>query len=262
MKQTSDTSFAPDWLALREPVDHAARDATLLARAGAGLVPKARVLDIGCGTGSTARAFEAAGCHDLRWQFFDQDSALLQIAAAQVSDADCLVGDIADVERLPMEGADLLTASALFDLMSETWITALILRAERFSLPIYAALSYNGVMHWQPSDPKDAEITEAFNAHQRRDKGSGPALGPDAAARFAQLATARGWQVAMADSDWQLGPEHALLQQTLVAGIAEAADEGGAQDALAWGERRGADAATSRAVIGHIDVLAIPGAAG
>ena len=43
--------FSADWLALREPADHAARDGDLLAAAAQ--VAGAVIVDLGCGTGST-----------------------------------------------------------------------------------------------------------------------------------------------------------------------------------------------------------------
>ena len=45
------------------------------------------------------------------------------------------------------------------------------------AIPLYAALSYDGRIAFTPSDPLDADIVAAVNAHQRTDKGFGPALG-------------------------------------------------------------------------------------
>ena len=258
MKQTSDTSFEPDWLSLREPADHAARDTALLERAGLELAAGATVLDLGSGTGSTARAFSAAGFQDVSWRFYDQDRGLLQIAEAQFPGAQCITSDIAIIESLAFDDVDLITASALFDLMSEEWITTLMVRAEKYNLPIYAALTYNGAMRWTPADPRDDKVVDAFNAHQRRDKGTGAALGPIAADTFARIATARGWRVSTAESPWQLDPTHTDLQVKLVEGIAKAADEAGANDALPWGKQRGANCGATM-VVGHTDVFAIPG---
>ena len=52
------SGFSPDWLALREPVDHRSRDAATAARltehfAGRQTVS---VVDLGCGAGSNIRA--------------------------------------------------------------------------------------------------------------------------------------------------------------------------------------------------------------
>lgn len=257
MKQTSETAFEPDWLGLREPADHAARDQELLARAAA-LAEGATVLDLGGGTGSTARAFSAAGHRQLGWRIFDNDPVLLQAAERGLPAADCIVGDLTKIEDLPFQEVSLITASALLDLMSEDWVTRLVARSEALGLPIYAALNYSGHMSWTPSDPRDDEVVRAFNTHQRRDKGTGPALGPTAGETLAEIASSRGWEVHIAESPWQLGAEQRALHETLLDGIAEAAHEAGAAEALAWGTERRATAALSTAVISHQDVLAIP----
>ena len=72
--------FSPDWLALREPVDHASRDAGLLAQAAACAGQGAIVVDLGSGTGSTARAFTGV---TWQWRFVDGDATLLDIAQAR-----------------------------------------------------------------------------------------------------------------------------------------------------------------------------------
>ncbi|MEY4985020.1 MAG: hypothetical protein RIR62_3286, partial [Pseudomonadota bacterium] len=93
--------FSADWLALREPADHAARDARLL-RAAAGVARhRAVVVDLGCGTGSTRRAFGdlLAGA---TWRMVDGDAALLARAGGE---GHCL--DLDRVAELPLKGAGL-----------------------------------------------------------------------------------------------------------------------------------------------------------
>ena len=77
---------------------------------------------------------------------------------------------------------DLVTTSALLDLVSKTWLERLAVKIAARSIPFYAALSYDGRIELAPLDPLDAAIVAAVNAHQRTDKGFGPALGPAAAA--------------------------------------------------------------------------------
>lgn len=251
--------FSPDWLALREPADHAARNADLLARARALATPDSIVLDLGSGTGSTARAFGDTGC---TWRFVDADAGLLQAAQAQHPKAERVQIDLREIEHLPLEGVRLVTASALLDLMTHDWLTALARRLRGANIPFYAALSYNGIMHWSPSHPDDAAVTDAFNAHQRTDKGIGPALGPDAGEAAADIFAHEGFDVHQANSPWELGPAEALLHGQLVQGIADAAAETGNARALGWGADRLASIAQTAGHIGHIDILAQPQASG
>ncbi len=248
--------FAPDWLALREPADHQARDTGLLTQAAAAVGAEGTVLDLGAGTGSTARAFGPKP--GWRWRFFDADPALLQRAGAAHPQADLVQGDLKDIAALPLQDVTLVTASALLDLMPQDWVMGLAKRLKSLGIPFYAALSYNGLMSWTPPNAADAAITAAFNAHQRRDKGIGPALGPRAAPETAQIFAEAGFTVTTAESPWRLGPQDAALQTMLLRGIGTAAEEAGAPTSAAWQQARLAEIAQLTTVIGHTDLLAFP----
>lgn len=251
-------SFSPEWLALREPVDLAARDPELLGLAAAQLSDGKLVLDLGSGTGSTARAFAAHGFADLRWRFFDNDPALMAIAEQQVQHAECVVGNLADVDALPLDGVGLVTASALLDLMPQDWVDALADRLWQAKIPFYAALSYDGVMRWTPAMDDDDRVTEYFNAHQCMDKGIGPALGPTSGAQAAESMRTRGFDVRLAESPWIIGAMQAEMHAELLTGIGAAAGEAGMIGAEDWTRAHREMVETSQAVIGHTDLLALP----
>nr|WP_111299337.1 class I SAM-dependent methyltransferase [Paracoccus saliphilus] len=254
--------FSADWLALREPADRAARDGALLEQATRAAGPDPVVLDLGCGTGSTLRALAPHLPDHARWRLVDNDPALLDIARTEAPGrVTAHVLDLRDLDALPLDGVTLVTASALLDLMPAAWIAGLADRLGRAGLPFYAALSYDGMMAWDPALPQDDDITRAFNAHQRSDKGLGPALGPDAAQQAAEALGKAGFSVSLADSPWRIGPGDADLHRALIAGIAQAAGEAGAQVAPDWGRARATTAAGDRCRIGHLDLLALPPAA-
>lgn len=252
-------SFSAEWLALREPADHAARDPALLAaaaaaaRAAAGDAPPV-VVDLGCGTGATARAM-AAELSGARWRLVDADARLLAAATAATGGTAHRM-DLGDLEALPLEGAHLVTASALLDLMPAAWIEALAARLAGAGLPFYAALSYDGAMAWTPPHPADEAVTAAFNRDQRRDKGLGPALGPDAPGAAAAAFARHGYRATLAPSPWRLGPAEAALQTALNDGIAVAAAAAGCDAAPDWAAARRSGAGAT--VIGHADLLALP----
>ena len=255
------TGFSADWLALRQPADRRARDPALVARLAGYFAGRARlrVLDLGAGTGASLRALApvlGAGQH---WVLADNDPALLARAEApegvtlERRRAD-LGGDLAELfDPAP----DLVTASALFDLGGAAWIEALAGRAAACGAVLYAALSYDGREEWHPPHPLDAEVLAAFHADQRRDKGLGPALGPDAHAHLAACLDGHGYRVAEAPSDWVLTPPaDAALIAALAEGTAAAvASRIGAERAGAW---RAARAGATRVTVGHRDLLALP----
>lgn len=246
--------FSAAWLALREPADHAARDASLLAKAAQIVSRCPVVVDLGCGTGSTRRAFGQRIDPATTWRMVDADLDLLGIAGGE---GHCL--DLKRIADLPIAGAGLVTASALIDLASEAWLDALLDRILALRLPFYAALSYDGVMEWTPSLPADAQVTEAFNRHQLGDKGFGRALGPAATAYAANRLLDAGYEMMLANSPWRLGPAQQDLQAELLDGIVTAAVEAGfVGDADGWVRFRKASLGHCLCQIGHQDLLAFP----
>ena len=100
-------------------------------------------------------------------------------SAAIVTVAHVPIDLVRDLE-LALDGPiDLVTTSALLDLVSDEWLERLVVEAAARRLPVYAALTYDGRVEASsrpmPFDPKSSPPSIA---HQRTDKGFGPALGP------------------------------------------------------------------------------------
>ncbi|MEM7710458.1 MAG: class I SAM-dependent methyltransferase [Pseudomonadota bacterium] len=249
-------SFTADWLALREPADHEARDRQLLLRAVRAAGPSPVILDLGCGTGSTVRAMRRHLPDQTEWRLVDENVDLMSLASCETGPiGQTYATNLKDLRNLPLDGVTLVTASALLDLMPEYWVRDL---AALLAVPFYAALSYDGRMSWDPADPRDERVTAAFNAHQRGDKGLGPALGPDAASKSVDLFAGAGFETIQADSPWQLGPEAVPLHVALLEGIAEASTSAGMEEAAVWGADRIAQAPVTTCNIAHSDILALP----
>lgn len=236
----------------------AARDAALLSQAIAVAGEDAVVLDLGSGTGSTARAMTGDVCKTWTWRFVDGDAALLQHAHDKHPSSECIAMNLRDIDELPLVGVSLVTASALLDLMPEDWIISLARRLQDAALPFYACLNYDGHMQWSPTLDADAVITRDFNTHQCTDKGIGPAMGPKSGQRAAEILSDHGFDVTVSNSPWELDPGQAALSDQLIAGIGAAAEEIGNPVASDWVKQRSADVARSTTVIGHTDLLAVP----
>ena len=259
-------SFSPDWLALREPADAAARDRGLaaeLARWSAAraqtLGRPARIWDLGCGSGATFRAL-APLAPDLDWTLIDQDEALLDLAQTRTG-ARVRRLDLAGAPDLAAAGAgeapEIIAASALFDLVSAPWMTRFV-AALPPHVAVYAALSYDGRETWSPTPPHEAQGLAAFHAHQTSDKGFGVSLGPSGGAALAAGLAQRGWKVRIADSAWRLGPESRALIEALADGAAKAVAETGALSGRALADWRIGRARARQVEIGHMDMLALP----
>ncbi len=250
------TGFSSDWLALREPADAAARDTGLIARLADWAVGRPlRVVDLGCGTGASWRAL-ARHLPGADWLLIDNDPALLAEAARRTG-AKTRRADLADDPAALVAGADLVSASALFDLCSAAWIDRLI-AALPAGAAVYAALSYNGFETWTPAHPLENKALAAFHAHQRREKGFGVALGPESTDHLAERLRTSGRTVTTARSDWRLGDNNRPLIAALADGAAEAVAETGALSGAALADWRAARRAAAKVVIGHLDVLGLP----
>jgi hypothetical protein len=152
--------------------------------------------------------------------------------------------------------AELVAASALFDLVSADFIVRFATSLARHRAAFYGVLTYDGRQAWTPACEADADLLDAFNAHQRGDKGFGPAAGPEASTRLGEALRAAGYAVLEGDSTWRLGPgEDALIAQ-LAAGIADAVRQTGLVDSAridGW-----CGLAHDGALVGHTDLLALP----
>ncbi|MEA2928940.1 MAG: hypothetical protein QOG38_1368, partial [Hyphomicrobiales bacterium] len=129
-------------------------------------------------------------------------------------------------------------------------------------LPIYAALTYDGLTTFDPADPLDLTLIDAVNRHQKTDKGFGPALGPAAAAAAPERFRTLGYTVTQAGSDWVFDPKDEEIQTEVISGWAAAAREIGVpiEDVITWLARRRDHIAAGRSAmrIGHVDFFAQP----
>jgi hypothetical protein len=165
------------------------------------------------------------------------------------------------LDSLALDGAG-VTASALLDLTSAAWLDLLAKLCRR--APVLMALSFDGRLSWRPALDHDDMVRDRFLAHQRTDKGFGPALGPDAPLHLAARLEGMGHKVAIEPSDWQLGPADRALLEALLAGVVAAAGEIRQDARLAdWAAQRHMQIVRGELglTVGHLDLLALPEAA-
>ncbi|MFH8554878.1 class I SAM-dependent methyltransferase [Streptomyces celluloflavus] len=282
MSTAGQVRYAAEWLELREPADARARSGELLAPLTAHLAqaPSATgrtvVHDLGCGTGSMGRWLAARLPGPQHWVLHDRDPELLRLAAAGMPDTAAdgspvtvrtRQGDITQLRAADLDGASLVTASALLDLLTADEVDAFAAACVRARCPALLALSVVGRVGLDPADPLDTELTAAFNAHQRRVHGNRRLLGPDAADAAARVFRRRGAKVWSRPSPWRLGAgQEALLSRWLTEWVAAAVEQqpelGPRADAYLRRRSRSCAAGRLRAVVHHGDLLALPAAPG
>jgi SAM-dependent methyltransferase len=275
------SDFSPEWLDLREAADARARNVSVANAVAArfALRNDLSVLDLGAGTGANLRATSALLPERQIWTLVDHDPSLLEVAKAKLirwADRHDEAGetlhlekgrlritvafktaDLArDTQMLLDEKPQLVTASAFFDLTSEDYIRTLAKAVVAAGAAFYATLTYNGLQKWTPHRPADNQMTAAFQRHQMRDKGFGPAAGPLAASHLVDQFRINGHVVVEGDSPWRLERNDRMLIDELIRGHAVAVTESGGVDAKAvvgW-----LNVTRTAAFVGHTDVFAAP----
>ena len=306
-----------DWLKLREAADWEARSSRLVQQVVAAaphqVAPYAmegdgyNVLDLATGTGSNVRYLAERLPGRQRWLVVDRSPDLLALvtdrtaawAAARGFEChthatgvrvrhaslDCEIEtrqrDLRVLDDAALfAGRQLVTASALLDLVSASWLQSLAAQCRAAGAAVLFALTYNGESSCSPVEPEDDLIRELLNRHQHTDKGlGGVAAGPDAVACAERCFIEAGYQVRIEPTDWNIGPAHAGMQRYLINDWARAAtelapelgphitglatrqpQEGVASTGVSWRDRRLAhiDAGRSRIIVRHHDLAGWP----
>jgi hypothetical protein len=284
--------FSAGWLALREPADFSARSSQLTRVIADALAHDdvLQAVDVASGTGSNLRYLAERLPPHQDWLLVDHDQDLVTQAPARMRewaaargyealiepDGVLLQGDrlkcrvqarqvdVADLANAAFfDGRELVTASALLDLVSEEWLRELAARCRDHASAALFALNYDGRIRCSPVDDEDELVRALVNRHQRTDKGFGGALGPAATETAERLFLAAGYQVRVEPSDWLLSPDERSLQRALVDGWAQAAAEMAPDQSEAierWRTRRLAhvEHGRSRLQVGHQDLAAWP----
>jgi hypothetical protein len=264
------SGFSLEWLTLRESYDVRARNPVVLDAAISQLKSKSavRLVDLACGTGSTLRSFSPKLPPRQHWDLVDNDPRLLNAACApnfagDVSRTAVKLDLNSDLETVLDRPIDLITTSALLDLVSEAWLDRFVRQVAAHAWTFYAALTYDGRVELCPADPTDSVIVETVNDHQRIDKGFGPALGPSAAAAAISRFESLGYSIVQGKSDWIIGTADRNIQVELLNGWAGAAREMQSLSARkidGWLTRRlrTVEQSASTMRVGHVDFFATP----
>lgn len=278
-------SFAPDWLRLREPADQRSRSTGLAMKLQEHFASTnaVTVYDLGAGLGSNLRGTYRWLPRRQHWVLVDYDANLLAAAREEISrwaDMASTTEHIMEVSKdgrsLKIEFAcrdlsdnpapwrdakpNLVTAAALFDLVSAEWIERFVAAVVRARAVFYTVLTHDARSSWQPRHPADAAIKAAFESHFGRDKGFGPSAGGDATHLIAEaFFKAGGYRVERAQSPWNLGRADSRLIAALAEGWANAVRETKKVPEATIEEWLAARTVPeANCVIGHEDLLAVP----
>jgi hypothetical protein len=256
---------SPAWLDLREPADAGARSPELAERLRRYLPADGRrvIHDLGGGTGAMGRWLAPRLPGPQHWVVHDRDADLLDLAVAGPRRLDVTVearrSDITRLTREDMDGAHVVVASALLDLLSASELMRVLDACA--GRPLLFALTVVGRVALTPADPLDEPVAAAFNAHQRRGTQAGRLLGPDAVAAVLDALRGTGDEILVRPSPWHLdAADPELLAEWLEGWIAAASEQEPTLDAEAYRERRLAQIAAGElaVTVDHADLLVLP----
>jgi SAM-dependent methyltransferase len=262
------------WLALREPADAAARARdlveVLVQRPPA--TGRRVIYDLGCGSGAMGRWLAPLLPGRQHWVLHDRDPDLLAAARAELpapaADGAPVTVETkrSDIRRLhpdDLEGATLITASALLDMLTKDELAGLARLCVATGCPALLTLSVVGCVEVTPDDPLDGRVAAAFNAHQRRGTDRGRLLGPDAPAAATEEFGWLGAEVLERPSPWRIGASNAELVTEWFADWVDAACEQEpdlATETDAYTRRRLAEVTAGHlaVTVHHADLLVLP----
>ena len=262
------------WLALRESADAAARARDLAVSLAGELPARGRwvIHDLAGGTGGMGRWLAPLLPGPQHWVVHDLDADLLEVAIAQppgpaadgaTVSLEASHSDVTCLEPDDLAGANLITASALLDLLTQEELDRLLGVCAVSGSPMLLTLSVTGRVELAPADPLDHPVATAFNAHQRRVTERGRLLGPDAVTMAVELCRQAGADVLVRPSPWHLDAARTDLAAEWLTGWLTAACEQDAElapEAEAYARRRLAQAAAGAltVTVEHADVLVSP----
>jgi hypothetical protein len=262
-----------DWLALREEEDARARSSELALEAARQLGPGPIVIhDLGSGTGSMMRWLAPMLPGPQTWVLHDWNPNLTERATDGFAPLDregrpvsvsSHSEELAHISPDDLDGASLVTASALFDVLTSKEVHAIAQACVTVGSPVLLSLSVTGEVYLDPQDPRDDAFETSFNAHQRRLVGGRRLLGRHGAALARGLFLRAGWNVRPVDTYWRLGENEPHLLGQWFDGWVDAALEHGPElqvEGSGYRELRRAQMRRDAlsAVVVHTDLLAWP----
>ncbi|GAA4772741.1 trans-aconitate methyltransferase [Actinomycetospora chlora] len=263
---------ATDWLALREAADADARAVDLVEDLRAGHPAPGRILDLGAGTGSMARWLAPRLPGPQHWVLADRDPVLLAEALDRLPttarDGSRVTGEVqtVDVTTLTaddLRGVDLVTASALLDLLTAEEVDALARACVGAGCAALLTLSVVGQVRLEPAEARDVPVAAAFDAHQQRVVDGRRLLGPLGGIAAEEAFARHGAHVHSRASPWHLGLDDvdlvvAWLQGWVAAAAAQDPDLARHADAYLARRIEAAEEGRLRVTVGHLDLLALP----
>lgn len=241
----TDTHFATDWLHERYRFDVAARNPEVEAACLQYFAQQdaINIIDIGAGTGANVVYLAEKLPQSQQWALVELNPTLLKYARARLTTwaiakgysvtetgnslrlkreskhiaLHFIKGSFLELPKLlQLKDYHLVTASAVFDLLSKEMLQTLVQTFHKNRLAFLTTLNYES-MSYLPTDAADEYWIDLYEAHMQRQQAFGQALGPNCGTYLETcFATLSNEQLLRAPSRWQIEPTDTAMHRHIL----------------------------------------------
>lgn len=227
--------------------------------------PVLNIVDIGSGTGSNGLYLMERFPQNQHWTFVELNPALANASIeniysfAQEKAYEIEIGkehlllqkgqqkiqiriiteSFLEIENhVDLKQTDLLTANAVFDLLTESMLLTLLQKLWHNRVALLSTINYDGMAFW-PASKADQIYIQLYEAHMQRPQAFGQALGPETMPCLIKICEAHKKLFTAGESNWQIAEiditMHQLLLDYLKEGILEVIEtDQSKKDFLLW----------------------------
>ncbi len=241
------------WLHYRYPCDAAARHADIERKFLTYFehIHRLHIVDIGAGTGANFRYYFSRLQQSQAWTLVEQNDHLVRASQIclekfatdhgygfrregkylMITDKDkaarisIVQGTLDHIEQqVDLQKVDVLTANAVFDLISYEQFDHLACKLAACEVCLLATLNYYETS-FLPFSSSDYQFLRFYHMHMKRPQPFGIAMGADCSEEMLDLLRQHDLSVAQGPSQWHLSRNHTTLHHYLLHFIENAIDE-------------------------------------
>ena len=189
------------------------------------------LLDIGSGLGANLLYYSENLPFNQNWILLDKDEKLLNISEKYITNnlvnkgwtskkplQDTMTftkngiiikfalknGSLLELDELiDLQMIDIITANAVFDLLSFNHFTNFVKVIKEYHLPLLSTLNYHSMV-FRPTTPVDSKFIELYESHMTRKQEFGKAMGPNCSNLMSVSLQKDGYRLSKEESNWKI----------------------------------------------------------
>lgn len=239
----TETGFNTDWLFERFAFDSKARNKTVEAACLDFLSSRStlNIVDVGSGSGSSCLYLMQKIKQDQNWTFVELNAELAKASLERIASfaqtqnwtadshdnslfihtpekkvqIEVINKSFLELDKIvDLENVDLVTAAAVFDLLTEQMLTAFLELLNNQEVALLSTINYSG-MRFATESKADYLYADLYSQHMQREQPFGRTVGADCHNVMEDFFRKKHVQVISGESNWEIGNEdkkmHAFL---------------------------------------------------